>query len=64
VLTCPDCGLAIGTFKVNHPEVYGLSDAGRVFGGRFGREFFYVVFQICEFSSSSRKTAEAVSRCG
>jgi amino acid permease len=40
------CGLAIGTFKVNHPEVYGLSDAGRVFGGRFGREFFYVVFQI------------------
>ncbi|TXT05311.1 uncharacterized protein COLE_06631 [Cutaneotrichosporon oleaginosum] len=40
------CGLAIGTFKVNHPEVYGLADAGRVFGGRLGGEFFYVTFQI------------------
>ncbi|BEJ10830.1 hypothetical protein CspHIS471_0102520 [Cutaneotrichosporon sp. HIS471] len=40
------CGLAIGQFKVNHPEVYGLSDAGRVIGGRFGREFFYYVFQL------------------
>ncbi|GMK59638.1 hypothetical protein CspeluHIS016_0802440 [Cutaneotrichosporon spelunceum] len=40
------CGLAIGSFKVNHPEVYGLSDAGRVIGGRAGREFFYYVFQL------------------
>lgn len=40
------CGIVIGTFKLNHPEVYSLADAGRVMGGRLGKEFFYYVFQV------------------
>ncbi|KAF6760207.1 transmembrane amino acid transporter protein-domain-containing protein [Ephemerocybe angulata] len=40
------CAIIIGTFKVNHPEVYGLADAGGVFGGRIGREFLYLFYCI------------------
>ncbi|TXT10653.1 hypothetical protein VHUM_02158 [Vanrija humicola] len=36
----------IGSFKLNHPEVYSLADAAYVFGGRFGKETFYVVFTL------------------
>lgn len=42
------CASFLGSFKVNHPEVYGLADAGFVFGGRIGREVFYLIFSICE----------------
>lgn len=43
-----DCSVVIGTFKLRHPTVYGLADAGGIFGGRIGKEFFYVVYTICE----------------
>lgn len=42
------CASFLGQFKVNHPEVYGLADAGFVFGGRIGKEIFYIIFSICE----------------
>ncbi|KAL1408875.1 hypothetical protein Q8F55_005689 [Vanrija albida] len=36
----------IGSFKLNHPEVYSLADAAFVFGGRPGWWTFYVVFTL------------------
>lgn len=38
----------IGVFKKNHPSVYGIDDVGYKLFGRAGREFFYVVFVLCE----------------
>lgn len=38
----------IGTFKLNHPEVYGIDDAGALMFGRIGREVFGVGVCICE----------------
>ncbi|KAL1846921.1 hypothetical protein Plec18170_008889 [Paecilomyces lecythidis] len=38
----------IGTFKRNHPEVYGIDDAGRLMFGRVGREAFGVAVCICK----------------
>ncbi|KAL1411741.1 hypothetical protein Q8F55_002707 [Vanrija albida] len=40
------CANFLGPFKMNHPEVYGLADAGFVFGGRWGKEIFYVIFTL------------------
>lgn len=42
----PDCASFLGPFKIRHPEVYGLADAGYVFGGRIGKEVLYVIFSI------------------
>ncbi|OJJ06517.1 hypothetical protein ASPVEDRAFT_327633 [Aspergillus versicolor CBS 583.65] len=36
----------VGTFKLNHPEVYGIDDAGSLMFGRIGREFFGVAVCI------------------
>ncbi|WWC64344.1 uncharacterized protein I303_106954 [Kwoniella dejecticola CBS 10117] len=37
----------VGTFKTNHPDVYGIDDVGRMlFGGRIGREFIAVSFWL------------------
>ncbi|OJJ70479.1 hypothetical protein ASPBRDRAFT_56271 [Aspergillus brasiliensis CBS 101740] len=44
----------IGTFKLNHPEVYAIDDAGELMFGRMGREIF--AFGVCIywiFSSGS-----------
>ncbi|GKZ30635.1 hypothetical protein AbraIFM66950_009782 [Aspergillus brasiliensis] len=44
----------IGTFKLNHPEVYAIDDAGELMFGRMGREVF--AFGVCIywiFSSGS-----------
>ena len=38
----------VGCFKLNHPEVYGIDDAGRLMFGRVGREIFAVAFCLCE----------------
>lgn len=40
------CASFLGPFKIRHPEVYGLADAGYVFGGRIGRETLYIIFSI------------------
>lgn len=42
------CAAAIGPFKRNHPEVYGLADAGYVFGGVWAKEYLYGVFSVSE----------------
>lgn len=39
----------IGTFKKNHPSVYGIDDVGQKLFGRAGKEFFAVVFVLCKF---------------
>lgn len=43
-----DCASFLGPFKIRHPEVYGLADAGFVFGGVIGRELLYIIFSICK----------------
>lgn len=39
----------IGEFKKNHPSVYSIDDVGFKLFGRWGREFFYVAFLLCQF---------------
>jgi amino acid permease len=31
-------------FKVNHPSIYGVDDAGQMMVGRWGREILYIAF--------------------
>ncbi|KAL4894953.1 putative amino acid transporter [Aspergillus ambiguus] len=45
----------IGTFKLNHPGVYGIDDAGELILGRFGRMILSAAF--CLFSSHGACTA-------
>lgn len=40
-------GYVVGTFKVRHPEVYGVDDAGFLMFGRIGREVFGAAFCLC-----------------
>lgn len=46
----------IGVFKKNHPSVYGIDDVGYKLFGRAGREFFYVVFVLCEPPRLARRS--------
>lgn len=41
----------IGVFKLNHPDVYGLDDAGKKTFGRIGREILAVAFVLCKSAS-------------
>lgn len=36
----------VGQFKLAHPQVYGIDDAGALMGGRIGRELLYWGFNI------------------
>ncbi|KAF2017950.1 hypothetical protein BU24DRAFT_368148, partial [Aaosphaeria arxii CBS 175.79] len=36
----------VGVFKLNHPDVYGIDDAGKKMFGRIGHEVFGLVFAI------------------
>lgn len=38
-------------FKINHPEVYGIDDVGRMFFGRWGYEIFGAMYCLCKFES-------------
>lgn len=40
-------GYIVGTFKLRHPEVYGIEDAGQLMFGRIGREAFGAAFCLC-----------------
>lgn len=40
-------GYVVGTFKLRHPEVYGIDDAGALMFGRMGREVFGIAFCLC-----------------
>lgn len=37
----------VGVFKRNHPQVYGIDDAGFLIFGRIGREIFGIAFCLC-----------------
>jgi len=37
----------VGVFKRNHPQVYGIDDAGYLIFGRVGREIFGIAFCLC-----------------
>lgn len=45
---------SIGLFKINHPEVYAIDDAGAVLLGKFGREIFGAAFCICKCRGRSK----------
>jgi len=38
-------------FKINHPGIYGVDDAGEMMVGRIGKEILYVAFILGESSS-------------
>lgn len=38
----------VGVFKLRHPEVYGIDDAGALMFGRVGKEIFAVAIWLCE----------------
>jgi amino acid permease len=41
------CNWVVGTFKLNHREVYGVDDAMGMMFGRVGREILAVAFCLC-----------------
>lgn len=45
----------VGTFKLNHPEVYAIDDVGYMLFGVTGRVFFGATFCICENRSFWRQ---------
>jgi amino acid permease len=47
------CNWVVGTFKLNHREIYGVDDAARLMFGPIGREILAVAFVFC--NSSSKK---------
>lgn len=61
ILLCIVSGIAVwtswmvGVFKLNHPEVYSIDDAGALMFGRVGREFLAVAFVLCEFFNPKSK---------
>lgn len=40
--------MMVGTFKLRHPEVYGIDDVGRIIFGPIGREVLAVAFCLCK----------------
>lgn len=40
----------IGGFKLNHPEVYGIDDAGALIFGRTGRAVLSAAFCLCMYT--------------
>ena len=47
----------IGKFKLNHPQVYAIDDAGELMFGRLGREALGVGVCICKSSMHPRCVA-------
>lgn len=43
----------VGEFKLRHPEVYGIDDAGKLMFGRPGREILYWGFNLCAANPTS-----------
>jgi hypothetical protein len=46
----------VGCFKLRHPEVYGIDDAGGIMFGRIGKEVLGVVFFLCEYPAAASNT--------
>ncbi|KAF4552859.1 Transmembrane amino acid transporter-like protein 2 [Elsinoe fawcettii] len=40
----------IGRFKLAHPHIYGLDDAGQLMSGRVGREVCTIATQLCKLA--------------
>jgi hypothetical protein len=40
-------GYMVGTFKMRHPETYGIEDVGQKLFGRAGREVLGLAFALC-----------------
>ena len=40
----------VGTFKLRHPEVYGLDSVGHLMFGKIGRDGMLIVMQLCTIS--------------
>lgn len=38
----------VGTFKLRHPEIYGIDDVGALMFGRVGREVLGLAFCLCK----------------
>ncbi|KAL1412816.1 hypothetical protein Q8F55_000564 [Vanrija albida] len=49
-------------FKLRHPEVYDISDAGYVFGGRIAREYLYIWF-IVDMTTTGSGAIVSLSAC-
>jgi len=47
----------VGVFKLRHRSVYGIDDVGMLLFGRFGREFFGVVFVLCKYNLDRCKSS-------
>ena len=43
------CSMQIQSFKINHPSVYGVDDAGMLMTGRISREILCAAFLLCEW---------------
>ena len=46
-------GYMVGVFKINHREVYGIDDAGRLMFGRVGKEILAVTYCLCKYTTYS-----------
>jgi amino acid permease len=46
---CTWSNYVIGTFKLNHREVYGIDDAGALMFGPAGRGILSVAFCLCKY---------------
>lgn len=44
----------VGSFKLNHPEVYAIDDVGHMIFGIYGRYILGGIFSICAISPSLR----------
>jgi hypothetical protein len=55
-LLVPQSDYIVGCFKLRHPEVYGIDDAGGIMFGRIGKEVLGVVFFLCEYSARASHT--------
>lgn len=42
----------VGQTKLRHPQVWGITDVGRLLYGRVGEEFLSVAFLLCESPTS------------
>lgn len=51
----------VGVFKLRHPEVYGVDEAGALMFGRLGREVLGASFCICKCRLRLRGNREARS---
>jgi amino acid permease len=47
----------VGVFKLKHPEVYGIDDAGGLMFGRLGQIIFGGAFVLCECIPSETRLA-------